>query len=241
MSSLSPALADIDTVFNGFASPTETGCGRCFDPEETAYLRTPYTRVPADLLRRFVHKSPDHFEDHAAVMRRLLPQCARAMADGSLDVLWWGHGLSRVDWRSWPTAQADALDVFLLAWWQDALVTPEPPYGIVDIFDMVTAIYGDVTAFLDGWTRHPTADAHVVQCVRRWLDDLLSDASPLSFWVGDGEDAAVAELQSWLATHAPARLRAQGEPDLAARTELLALPHDERWAHPYWMSPSATN
>ncbi|WP_406205304.1 hypothetical protein OG331_38145 [Streptomyces sp. NBC_01017] len=106
---------------------------------------------------------------------------------------------------------------------------------------MVTAIYRDVTAFLDGWIRHPTADAHVVQCVRHWLDDLLSDASPLSFWIGDGEDAAAAELQSWPATHAPARLRAQGEPDLATRVELLALPYDERWAHPYWTKPSVTN
>ncbi|WBO67323.1 hypothetical protein [Streptomyces camelliae] len=43
---LAAALADIETVFNGFASPHETGCGRCHLPEETAYLRTPYVRVP---------------------------------------------------------------------------------------------------------------------------------------------------------------------------------------------------
>ena len=55
---LDAALADIDTVFNGFASPTETGCARCYLPEETAYLRTPYTRVPVDLVSRFVFELP---------------------------------------------------------------------------------------------------------------------------------------------------------------------------------------
>lgn len=71
---LAGALADVETVFNGFASPAETGCERCFAPAETAYPRTPYTRLPADLLCRSVYKVPDHFADHAAVMRRLPPR-----------------------------------------------------------------------------------------------------------------------------------------------------------------------
>jgi len=240
-SALAAALADIDTVFNGFASPGETGCGRCFQPEETAQLRTPYTRVPADVLRRFVYKAPDHFEDHAAVMRRLLPQCARAMADGSLDISWWGHGLARVNWRAWPGIQADAVEAFLLAWWQDALATPEPPHGIADVFDTCAAIARTVTPFLAGWLQHPAADRHLVRCAGVWLYDLIEDDSPLTCWVGDGEDAVVAELQSWVARHTPAHLHAHGEPDLATRAELLALPYGERWAHPYWTNPSATN
>ncbi|WP_246203397.1 hypothetical protein [Streptomyces tailanensis] len=53
---LAAALADIDTVFNGFASPGETGCRLCHAPEETAYLRTPYTRVPPDVLDRYLYE-----------------------------------------------------------------------------------------------------------------------------------------------------------------------------------------
>jgi hypothetical protein len=30
------------------------------------------------------------------------------------------------------------------------------------------------------------------------------------------------------------RLRALDEQDLATRVELLGLPYDERWEHPYW-------
>jgi hypothetical protein len=238
---LDAALADIDTVFNGFASPTETGCERCFLPEETAYLRTPYTRVPADLLHRFVYKVPDHFEDHAAVMRRLMPQTARAMADGSLSVGWWGHGLTRVDWRSWPTDQADAIHTFLTAWWRQTLVTPDPPDPVRDIFECCASITGTMTPFLADWTPHPVADAHLVSCVRWWLDLLVCDDSPFSTWDDDHQEATAVELRTWLAGHAPARLRAQGEPRLATEAELLALPYDERWAHPYWTSPASTN
>ncbi|MFJ9819809.1 hypothetical protein ACIRU3_32010 [Streptomyces sp. NPDC101151] len=239
---LAAALADIDTVFNGFSSPTETGCERCFAPQETAYLRTPYTRVPPDLLRRFVHKVPGHFEDHAAVMRRLLPQCARAMADGGLDDLGWSpHGLSRVDWRSWPAGQAAAVEAFVLAWWDDVLTSPEPPYRVQDVFETGASILRTMTPLLDRWQAHPVADTHLVDCARDWLCTLSSDHWPFIWWTRDDESAGVAELRAWLARHAPDRLRARGEPDLATRARLVGLPYEERWNDPYWTNPSATS
>jgi hypothetical protein len=238
---LDAALADIDTVFNGFASPTETGCSLCHSPEETAYLRTPYSRVPAKVLRMYLFEVHDHFDDHDAAMRRLLPQGARAMADGTLDGVGWGyHGLSMVDWRGWPAEQAAAVEAFVHAWWEDVLTTPKPAYPVRDVFETCAAIARSITPLLDRWLAGPVADVHLVTCVDWWLDDLLSDVSPLS-WVLHGDEEAVPELQSWLANHAPARLRAHNEPDLATRAELLALPYDERWNHPHWSSPAATN
>ncbi|MFJ4203324.1 hypothetical protein ACIP2Y_27355 [Streptomyces sviceus] len=239
---LAAALADIDTVFNGFASPTESGCERCYLPEETAYLRTPYTRVPADLVRRFVFESPGHFEDHAAVMRRLLPQTAHAMADGSLDGVGWGaHGLSLVDWRAWPSEQAAAVEAFVHAWWDDTLTTPEPPYSVHEVFETCATFLGDLTPVLDRFRTQPVVEAHLVSCARAWLYDLITDDSPFHWWYRGDDGALVTALQSWLAAHAPVGLRAQGEPDLAKKAELLALPYDERWDHPYWTSASATN
>ncbi|MGW2720718.1 hypothetical protein [Streptomyces sp. NPDC001492] len=239
---LDAALADIDTVFDGFASFDETGCSFCHAPEETAYLRTPHVRIPLDVVQYYLFEVSDHFDDHPAAMRRLLPQAARAMADGSLGTIGYGaHGLTRVDWRSWPADQAAAIEAFLHAWWQDALTRPDPPYGIDEIFDTCATIARTVTPFLGGWGRGPVADAHLVHCTDVWLYDLLSDLSPFSWWYDDSEDAGLADLRSWLAGPGAARLRAQGEPDLAIRAELLALPDDERWAHPYWASASATN
>ena len=239
---LTTALADIETVFNGFASPGETGCGFCHVPEETAYLRTPYTRVPLDVVRYYLFEVPDHFDDHPAAMRRLLPQAARAMAEGTLGTVGYGaHGLSRVDWRSWSAEQVTAIDAFLHAWWQDTLTTPEPPYDIDDTFETCATIARTVTPFLDGWAQGPVADTHLAACTDTWLDDLLSDASPFTWWYDDSEDAGLADLRTWLAGPGAARLRTHGQPDLATRAELLALPYDERWAHPYWTNPSATN
>ncbi|MFJ1810586.1 MULTISPECIES: hypothetical protein [unclassified Streptomyces] len=106
---LAAALADIDTVFDGFAGPDETGCGFCHAPEEAAYVRTPDVPVPVDVVRYYLFEVSDHFTDHPAAMRRLLPQAARAMADGSLGAI--GHsaiGWSRVDRRSWPAGQSAA-------------------------------------------------------------------------------------------------------------------------------------
>ncbi|MER6288268.1 hypothetical protein [Streptomyces sviceus] len=238
---LEAALADIETVFNGFASPGEAVCSVCDLPEEIAYLRTPYVRIPVDVVRQYTFQVSGHFDDQDAAMRRLLPQGARALTEGAMDPLGLGyHGLTVVDWRSWPERQAAAVETLVLAWWRDVLATPRPPYSITEIFELCAAILRSATALLDLWRPGPVADAHLAQCVDWWLEDLLGDDTPFRWWL-HGEEAALPGLRSWLAAHAPARLRAQGEPDLAARAELLALPYEERWAHPYWTSPSATN
>ncbi|WP_406127931.1 hypothetical protein OIE52_12240 [Streptomyces canus] len=238
---LDATLADIETVFNGCASPGESACGVCHLPEEAAYLRTPHLRIPADVLRMYTFEVSDHFDDQAAAMRRLLPQGARALVMGEMEPLGIGfHGLAVVDWRAWPAEQYAAVEAFVLTWWQDVLAAPEPPYWIVEIFELCASVLRSVTPLLDGWHASPVADTHLVQCVDRWLEKLLNDDSPFG-WFLYGEKAAVPELRAWLSRHAPARLRAQGEPDLAIRAELLALPYDERWAHPYWTSPSVTN
>ncbi|MER7568199.1 hypothetical protein ABTZ93_35355 [Streptomyces sp. NPDC097941] len=189
-----------------------------------------------------VFEGPGHFEDHAAVMRRLLPQTAHAMADGSLRGIGWSeHGLSRVDWRAWPPQQAAAVEAFVHAWWDDTLTTPEPPYAVPDAFETCATILNDLVPLLDRLRARPVAEAHVVRCAKTWMYDLITDDSPFSWWYHGGDDYLVATLQSWPAVHAPACLRARNEPDLAIRAELLALPYDARWAHPYWTSPSVTN
>ncbi|MDO0916132.1 hypothetical protein QQM39_36490 [Streptomyces sp. DT2A-34] len=165
-------------------------------------------------------------------MRRLLPQGARAPADGTLGAIGFGaHGLSRVDRRSWPAEQVAAIEAFVQAWWQGALTTPEPPYGIDEIFDTCATIARTVTPFLEGRVPGPVADAHLAHCADVWLYDLLSDDSPFSWWYDDTVDAGVTDLRAWLSGPGAARLHAADEYELATRAELLGLPHDERWDH----------
>lgn len=229
---LDAALADIDTVFNGFASPGETGCRLCHAPEETAYLRTPYTRVPPDVLDRYLYEVSNHFHDHAAAMRRLLPQGARAVVDGTLERFGCGtHGLSVVDWRSWPAEQAAAVESFVNAWWEGVLTMPESPYPIQDVFETCAAILGSMTPLLDRWRSGPVADVHLLSCVERWLDNLFSDQSPF-YWYDDATGSDIRALQTWLVEEGPARLEAR-DYGLALRVGLLAVPVPERWDRMY--------
>ncbi|MFJ6845775.1 hypothetical protein ACIQRE_24260 [Streptomyces griseoluteus] len=231
---LTAALGEVDVAFNGETSPAESGCARhCCTAEDAAYLRTPDSRVPAELLNRFLHKGAHHFTDHEAAMRRLLPQCARAMADGTLeDDGYAPHGLTQADWRSWPDRQARAVETFVRAWWREALGAAEPPYPVPDLFETACAILGEVTGPLADWTPTTDSDAHLAACVEQWLDDLLLDRRPGFLW--EPPTATLTELQTWLGAHAPARLRSLGLTDLADRTALLALPYDARWNDPYW-------
>lgn len=218
---LAQALARIDAVFDGFANPRESGCGYCHG-SETGYLRTPSVPLPPDTLSMFLYEVPDHFDDHATAMRRLLPQGARALADGTLGAIAYsGHGLARVDWHSWPAEQAAAVEAFLHAWWQDAVTTPEPPYPVDDIFDTCVTIARTVTPFLQAWPRGTAPDAHLAHCADVWLYELLSDGTPFSWWYDDSAERGLAELRAWLSGPGAARLHAQGETDLATRAELL--------------------
>jgi hypothetical protein len=122
---LDAALADIDTVFNGFAGSHGSGCPLCHAPEKTTYLRAPYTHVPLDVLQRYLFEVHDHFDDRTSAMRRLVPQAARAVADDAPG----GDRLRR--------PRADPVGLALLAgragrrhrrvkqaWWQDGPATP---------------------------------------------------------------------------------------------------------------------
>lgn len=163
------------------------------------------------------------------------------MAEGSLDGVGWGrHGLSVADWRTWPADQAAAIEAFVLAWWEEVLTVPEPPYPVRCVFETCAMILRGVTPLLERWRPGAVADTHLLACADWWVDDLLNDRSPLA-WFVHGSETALPELRTWLSRHAPARLRSLGETDLAIRAELVALSYDDCWAHPYWDNASATN
>ncbi|MBO1331911.1 hypothetical protein [Streptomyces sp. VRA16 Mangrove soil] len=250
---LTAALDRIGEVFGGMtASPDETGCTFCYAPEDIALLRQPDVPLPEDLLRSFFHEVPDHFDDHAAVLRRLLPQFTRWLADGSeAGSLGYGPcGLGRTRWpETWPRLQADAVREFIDAWWDDLLSAgPDARYDIDDAFSYAACMGGTITPLLERWSRDPLggpADRALASACAHWDTDLLEDDYGLSvflWWQWFDRPEPVAEFQTWLVEHAPARLRAGGaDEDLITRIGLLALPYDARWADPHWESAAATN
>lgn len=250
---LAAALGQLHAVFGGMTAPGESGCTHCYSEQDIAFLHRPDVLLPQDLLRMFTHEVPSHFDDHPAVIRRLLPQFGVWLATGGAgDGLGYGGcGLGRAGWPGWPPPQAAATREFIDSWWDDFLRQETSPYDITDVFAYCADMGGTLTPLLTRWAAEPVGgpnDEELVWACERWVRDLLGDdlGSVIPWWHWpdpegaegpDGPDgpSPVRELQSWLAEHAPPRLRAAGaDPDLITRVQLLALPHDERWAHPYW-------
>ncbi|MFG3349778.1 hypothetical protein ACGF1Z_32540 [Streptomyces sp. NPDC048018] len=217
---LAAALRRVEQVFRGMTASSR-GCLHCFGAGELALLAAPGTRLDDDLLIRFFHKVPDHFEDHPAVVRRLLPQFLAYAASGEFTGAGFAPtGLGRTAWQEWPREQAEAIDAFLSVWWAETLAVPGPVPGVQAVFELCHDMRRSVTPLLDHWAGRDAggaAERHLATWVGQWNEDLLrDDASSLSWWAPDPTE----ELQTWLVRHAA---------HLDRRVPLLALPPEARW------------
>lgn len=234
---LAAALDHLGVAFAGMtARPDEHNCVCHWgDPEELAQLKTPDTELDPDLLRR-TWQATD-WTDHGAVLRRILPQFARALVVDGLPGFWpaeAGRSFALGRWQEWPEAHAGAVREFLHAWWGLTLSDPRPAVPVHDVLTMVTEASGTVGPWLADWETltGPPADAHLAALVVEWEWELLGDQLPWSAW--DNEDGLRDELTAWLVRHAPGRLRAHGAPEaLLDRIRLLGLAAD-RWDDPHW-------
>ncbi|MFC9590181.1 hypothetical protein ACFTUC_10460 [Streptomyces sp. NPDC056944] len=227
---LASALRRVDAVFGGMTAPAE-GCLRCYDAEELALLAVPRAPLGDDLLLRFFHKVPDHFTDHAATIRRLLPELFALVASGRRSGIDAPTGLGRTAWRSWPGDQVAAIEGFLDVWWRETLAAPDPPYGVGTVWELCVDMHRSLAPVHDVWAAAPrggTEDRHLGDWVAYRIDELLQDDPFVLPWDMDGE-ALLPELQAWLVEHAVPRLAGRPDPLLARKVALLALPPEERW------------
>ncbi|MDR6981143.1 hypothetical protein J2X68_007885 [Streptomyces sp. 3330] len=128
---LSAALETLSVTFHGMtAHPDEHNC-ECHwgSAEELSLLKTPDVELEPDLLRR-TWKAID-WTDHAAVLRRILPQFATSLAAGRVESESGpeeaGYSFARGRWQQWPVEQAEAIREFLRAWWVQSLKTGAGP------------------------------------------------------------------------------------------------------------------
>jgi hypothetical protein len=236
---LDAAVKVVAATFRGkTAHPDEFNC-ECHwgSAEELALLKVPDVELDADLLRR-TWQATD-WDDHASVLRRILPQFAAALVDGLVeegrDLEEAGRSFARGGWQRWPAEHAAAVREFLSAWWSCSLTDPEPAVPAHEVFVLCVEASGSVCPWLDIWAAldHPVADRRLAEAVAHWEYDLLGEQLP---WDGDNEQETLLELTAWLVRHAPDRLRAYGAPDeLLHRVRLLGLTGDERWGDPYWL------
>ncbi|MFE9931392.1 hypothetical protein [Streptomyces sp. NPDC005533] len=240
---LDRALDHLDVTFRGMtARADETQCDCHWgSPEELALLKLPDAGLDPDLLHRTW--STADWDDHGAVLRRVLPQFARALTGGlgdhAYDIGRVGTSFHRAAWQRWPAPQSAAVREFLHAWWAHTLLTPAPAVPVHELLPLCAEASGTIGPWLAVWEelRHPVADRHLTDTVDEWEGDLLEDSLPWSTWAvwSDEEVEAVrTELADWLAREAPARLRADGAgAQLLHAVRLLALPHAARWNDPH--------
>ncbi|MER5634312.1 hypothetical protein [Streptomyces nitrosporeus] len=201
---LAAATGRVATVFGGMTLRTaEALCGRCFDEDEAALLRTPDAPLPADLVRRAAGKDPFHWSDRPAVIRRILPQLVVILAEGEAECDLMARGLAAADWPRWPREQAGAVAGFLDAWWTRTLRTKTPPIPAGAVFEACVTASSSATPWLARWEteRGPAARRHLADGLDRWREELTSGDSPFTWWWGAEaeERAAWHEVKRWLA------------------------------------------
>ncbi|MFD7529539.1 hypothetical protein ACFV8E_18385 [Streptomyces sp. NPDC059849] len=239
---LDAALDGLAVTFRGMtARPDEDNC-ECHwgSAEELALLKVPDIELDDDLLRRTWR--PVDWSDHAAVLRRILPQFARSLVAGRVEAFLGaeeiGRSFDRGHWQQWPAEQAAAVREFLHAWWTHTLTDPAPAVPAHELLALLVEASGALTPWLAHWESQTgtTADRHLTAAVDDWEYDLLGDDLPWDAWDSeDDEGERRAELTAWLLNHARPRLIAHGAPDeLLQRIRLLGLTGPARWEDPHW-------
>ncbi|WP_426362699.1 hypothetical protein [Streptomyces sp. E-08] len=228
---LTSALHRVEAVFGGMTAPAE-GCLRCYTEEELSLLAVPRAPLGDQLVRELIHEGVDHFLDHPAVLRRLLPEFFACLAAGRFSGMgYMPTGLGRTAWRDWPSEQAAAVEGFLDAWWRETLGDPAPVHGVNAVWELCVDFHQQLAPLLRVWAAVPRGgneDRHLADFVDCWIEDLLrDDGSTVLGWAED--ESLLPELQAWLAGHAVDRLAGHPDPLLARKAALLALAHEERW------------
>ncbi|MFJ8108261.1 hypothetical protein [Streptomyces sp. NPDC096132] len=239
---LSAALENLTVTFQGMtAHPDEHNC-ECHwgGPEELSLLKTPDVELEPDLLRR-TWQAID-WTDHAAVLRRILPQFARVLVAGRAEPLSGleeaGYSFARGRWQQWPNEQADSVREFLHAWWVQSLTDPDAAVPAHQVFVMCAEASGTLGPWLVDWEEQTgyLSDRRLAEAAAEWEYELLGDGLPWSVaWYEHDEDELRAELVAWLLSHASMRLRESGaSADLQHRIRLLGLTGEDRWTDPHW-------
>ncbi|MCT9089766.1 hypothetical protein N4G70_12920 [Streptomyces sp. ASQP_92] len=205
--------------------------------EELAQLKVPGVVLDPDLLRR-TWEAPD-WKDHGAVLRRILPQFARALVSGLVEPTFGmeevGRSFVHGDWRQWSAHQNAAVWEFLRAWWAHTLAEPDPAVPAHEVLALCAEASGTLTPWLDTWEalEDRVADRHLADAAAHWKCDLLDDRLPWDARA-NAHDLRT-ELAAWLVRHAPARLAAQGAPeDVLDGIRLIGLTGPARWEDPNW-------
>jgi hypothetical protein len=149
------ALVGLAVTFRGMTARRDESNCECHwgSAEELAQLKVPDVELDPDLLRRTWAASD--WDDHASVLRRILPQLATALVNGmaethsGLEEV--GRSFARGGWQRWPAEQAAAVREFLEAWWVHSLTDPDPVVAPCEVLALCVEASGTLSPWLKLW------------------------------------------------------------------------------------------
>ncbi|WP_328957763.1 hypothetical protein [Kitasatospora purpeofusca] len=198
---LRTALDALDAAFAPLSeSPiTVGGCTYCYTDTDLEALAGPAHTVPEDLISSVADEVTDHWDDFAALYRRLTARIVRLLTTGRLHV---DHGLvaSRLlaaGCRDWTPREQQALGHVWGAWWRSALHEYPGTDRATGVLETISVCTGSLSPWLAVWaeTRTEAADRHFEDALDDWLAVRGLADLRLGFY---NELSAGPELLAWL-------------------------------------------
>jgi hypothetical protein len=84
---LQRALDEVDRVFGDFTCAADNPCTHCYGDDGVPELEVSGAQIDRATLSSLAYEAPSILADHDAMVRRILPQVARGMADGTVHLL----------------------------------------------------------------------------------------------------------------------------------------------------------
>ncbi|MFB7473594.1 hypothetical protein [Kitasatospora sp. NPDC056184] len=198
---LQTALDALDAAFAPLSETPFTvgGCTSCYTGADLEALAGPVHGVPDELVPSVAAEVADHWDDFAALYRRMTPRIVRLLVTGRLHV---DHGLvaSRLlaaGWQDWPAPERRALERVWGAWWRSTLHAYPAVDSVTAVLEAVSVSTGSLAPWLAVWagTRTEAADRHLDDALDEWLVEWGIADLRLGFY---DELPAGPELVSWL-------------------------------------------
>jgi hypothetical protein len=135
-----------ESLYTTFAryplKPTLRGCPCCVSEADKSRLHVaPLRELTSEDLSRYAWKAMSTFGDEED-FKHFLPRMLELMAlgDSPVDDDLLLHKLEYAKWRTWPAEEVQAVEAFLLEWWQSSLMVEKKFYA--PLFEALIAVLG---------------------------------------------------------------------------------------------------
>jgi hypothetical protein len=163
---LSAAIAGLYRTFQGYRLGDDfEGCSHCVSETEDLSLKGKgLTELTCDDIRRYAFKAMTTWgtvEDFKHFLPRIF-ELAATSEDFPLDLEVAVGKLSYGKWRSWPEREQSAIELFLNAWWENALSRPlsdSTQCLAGDVLCSLAQVFDDIDSHLAHWDSRTDIEA----------------------------------------------------------------------------------